>query len=100
VLNRTLILGETNRKIHNKAPAQYVGEVMSSISQKRGIAREEAEELTRSLFRKHFINDQMFDILMDMSRSANSTYVRDNFERFLELREQEIIKKIKGLAGL
>lgn len=100
VLNRTLILGSTNRRISKKSPSEYIEEIIKGICQRRKISKEEAEEETRRTFKKHFINDEMFDILRDTSQKTDKTKVRGNFETFLELREREIINKIKEYVGI
>lgn len=100
VLNRTLILGSTNRRISKKSPSEYIEEIIKGICQRRKISKEEAEEETRKMFKKHFINDEMFDILRDTSQKTDKTKVKGNFETFLELREREIINKIKEYVGI
>ncbi len=100
VLNRTLILGSTNRRISKKSPSEYIEEIIKEVCQRRKISKEEAEEETRKMFKKHFINDEMFDILRDTSQKTDKTKVRGNFETFLELREREIINKIKEYVGI
>ncbi len=100
VLNRTLILGSTNRRISKKSPSEYIEEIIKEVCQRRKISKEEAEEEARRMFRKHFINDEMFDILRDTSQKTDKTKVKGNFETFLELREKEIINKIKEYVGI
>ena len=80
ILNRTLIVDETNRKITNKKPSKYYKEIVSKISDQKEL---------RKIFDSHFINKQ-----------AEEAFRNDDFENFIKFREREIINHIKKLLGL
>ena len=74
IVNRTLLLDETNSKIRNKRPSQYIGELID----KHG-----TEEKTRSLLRKHLISGNAFRCMKD-----------DDFDNFVVEREKAIKRHI------
>lgn len=75
ILNRTLLLDETNKyKISNKRPSQYLKEMQEKVG---------VNEM-REILRKHFISQRALDYLWD-----------DDFDNFIEEREKEIKKHIE-----
>ena len=89
VLNRTLILSSTNRKISRKAPATYIEKMIRIHGSE--------EEVKRILYR-HFINEEMFDILKSVKDSSTSNEIKEKFEQFIVLREKLIKNEIRKLV--
>jgi hypothetical protein len=89
VLNRTLITGKTNRSISKKAPATYIKEMIKYHG---------SEEKVKGIMRKHFINSEMFEILLSTNEKSTTEEIEQNFNEFVRLREklikEEIGKKI------
>ncbi len=91
VLNRTLILSSTNKKISNKAPATYIEEM---------IKIHESEKKVKDILDKHFINEEMFNLLMSVKKDSTSDEINEKFEHFITLRESLIKDEIKKLIGV
>ncbi len=78
VLNRTLIDKSTNASIRNRPPALYLGEVRASLG------------------------DQNFNRLLSthlLPAGEGSPLLRNDFERFLEIRQQLISEKIQQVTS-
>jgi hypothetical protein len=75
ILNRTLILDETNNKIKNSKPSDYLEQMES---------RHEGREEVRLLLRKHFITEEACQYLQN-----------DDFDGFIREREREIKRQLK-----
>jgi len=88
VLNRTLIHSETNKSISNKAPASYISEMISIHGN---------EELVKEILEKHFINEEMFEILKSVNENSTSDDIKRKFQEFTKLREELIKKEIRNL---
>ena len=88
VLNRTLILSSTNRKINRKAPATYIEEMIRIHG---------SEEEVKRILEKHFINEEMFEILKSVKESSTPDEIKEKFERFVTLRENLIKDEIRKL---
>ncbi len=99
VLNRTLIFEETNKKISNKAPADYIKD-MIEIQMKKNISYENAEMNVKKLLEKHFINSEMYEILKNTGKDLPKEKIKENYDKFIELREKLIISRIKQLIDL
>ncbi len=89
VLNRTLILSSTNRKISRKAPATYIEEMVKIHG---------SEEEVKRILEKHFINEEMFEILKSARESSTPDEIKEKFERFITLRENLIKDEIRRLV--
>ncbi len=89
VLNRTLILSSTNRKIRGKAPARYIAEMVKIHG---------GEEEVRRILEKHFIDEEMFEILKSVNESSPPDEIEEKFERFIDLRENLIKSEIQKLV--
>ena len=89
VLNRTLILSSTNRKISRKAPATYIEEMIRIHG---------SEEEVKRILEKHFINEEMFEILKSVKESSTPDEIKEKFERFITLRENLIKDEIRKLV--
>jgi len=89
VLNRTLILSSTNRKISRKAPAIYIEEMIRIHG---------SEEEVKRILEKHFINEEMFEILKSVKESSTPDEIKEKFERFITLRENLIKDEIRKLV--
>jgi hypothetical protein len=88
VLNRTLILSSTNRKINRKAPATYIEEMI----EKHG-----SEEEVKKILEKHFINEEMFELLKSVKKDSTSEEIRKKFEQFITMRKELIKNEIRRL---
>ena len=75
ILNRTLIASRTNRKINKKAPSEYLEDMKSELG---------SESKVEDVLSTHFIN-----------RKAYTAMKNDDYDGFLEAREEELMKEIK-----
>ncbi len=98
VLNKTPILDETNRKISRKSPSKYIKE-MIEIQKSRGLLEDEAINKVKEILKRHFINEEMFEILRNTDDSLSKDEIEENFNRFIELREKLILEKILELIS-
>jgi hypothetical protein len=90
VLNRTLILSSTNRKISRKAPATYIEEMVKIHG---------SEEEVKKILEKHFINEEMFNLLKSVREDSTSEEIKEKFEQFMFMREKLIKNEIRKLVG-
>ena len=74
IVNRTLLLDETNNKIKNKKPSQYIAEM---------IGKYENEEKVKSILQGHLITEKAFEYMKE-----------DDFDNFIVEREEAIKKHI------
>jgi len=70
IVNRTLILDDTNNKIKKKKPSVYIEEMIETG---------ESEEQIKSLLKEHFISESAYEHL-----------INDDFDNFIIEREKEI----------
>ncbi len=89
VLNKTLILSSTNKKISRKAPATYLEEMIKIHG---------SEEEVKKILEKHFINEEMFDILKSVRENSNPEEIKEKFKRFISIRESLIKNEISKLT--
>ncbi len=89
VLNRTLILSSTNKKISKKAPSTYIKEMIRIHGH---------EEEVKKILEKHFINEEMFELLKSVREDSTSDEITEKFEQFIIMREKLIKKEIKKLT--
>jgi len=80
ILNRTLLLDETNRKILNKKPSEYLAIMVTKYP---------GEEAMKSALSKHMINDLAFECMKV-----------DDFDGFIQERERVIKEHIIAKLGL
>lgn len=80
IVNRTLLLDETNQIISNKKPSEYVGDM---------IRKHGSEEAVQSLLAAHFINESALIFMLD-----------DDFDNFILEREKEIKLFLISKLGL
>lgn len=99
VLNRTLIFEETNREISNKAPGEYLKEMIEKYID-RGVDRPSAERRVKEILRKHFIDDEMFEILKNTTSELSAEDIKKNFDAFIEKREKLIYEQLKMLTSM
>lgn len=88
--NRTLILSSTNRKISRKAPATYIEEMIKIHG---------SEEEVKRILEKHFINEEMFELLKSVRENSASEEIKEKFEQFITMREKLIKNEIRKLIG-
>jgi hypothetical protein len=80
ILNRTLLLDETNNHIRNRRPSEYVVEML----QKHG-----SEEKVKAMLDDHLITEKAYELMKS-----------DDFDGFLAEREAALKKHIVSLLGL
>jgi len=90
VLNRTLILSSTNKKISRKAPATYIEEMIKIHG---------GEEEVKKILEKHFIDEEMFELLKSVKENSSSEEIKEKFEQFITMREELIKNEIGKLIG-
>jgi len=90
VANRTLITAKTNRKISKKSPSSYIKEM---------IQIHKSEEVVRNILEKHFINEEMYELLLKAKEDSSSEEIELIFKKFIEMRENLIKEKIATLIG-
>lgn len=99
ILNRTLLLNETNKQISNKSPGKYIKEMINGWQQ-RGLSMEAAEEKVKNIFKSHFINEEIFEILKETTEDLESDKIKENFEKFIQKREELLLNEIKKLVKI
>lgn len=80
IVNKTLLFDETNKKIMNKKPSEYLNDMISKHGD---------EQRVRNLLRKHFID-----------KSAYEAMEEDNYDDFIFYRENRLKKHLIGRIGL
>jgi len=89
ILNRTLILSSTNKKISKKSPATYIEEMIKIHG---------SEEKVKRILERHFINEEMFEILKSVKENSTADDIKEKFEQFITLRENLIKNEIRKLV--
>ena len=89
IANRTLISNETNGKIKDKAPADYIANESVFPS---GAHQE--------LLKPHFLDDPITALLRDATESLSPAEASDLYERFIDARETAIIDEIRRACGI
>jgi hypothetical protein len=79
ILNRTLLLNETNNRIKNRRPSQYIVDMI----EKHG-----SEEKVKDILRGHFITDEAYEAMK-----------KDEFDNFIAAREAAMRKHIASRLG-
>jgi hypothetical protein len=78
ILNRTLIASRTNRRINKTAPSVYLSDMTEELG---------SESKVKQVLKTHFINAKAYAAMKN-----------DDYDKFLEAREEEITKEIKKRA--
>ena len=89
IANRTLISDETNGKIKDKAPRDY-------LENAEIIPTDRREELLLP----HFIDKASLDVLLGVEESLSFAEASAKYNEFLGLREEAIISEIRGVCGI
>ena len=89
IMNKTLIHNTTNRSISKKAPGDYIKEM---LSQNNG-----NEKKVKEIFSRHFIDDEIYEIMKKVTQKTKDSEVAQLFEDFIDKREALVIKRIKKL---
>ena len=89
ITNRTLISDETNGKIKNKAPADYLAN--------KDIFPSGPDE---QLLMPHFISAEAIDAMKRTMATSPASDVLELYERFCALREQSVIAEIRRVCGI
>jgi hypothetical protein len=89
IVNRTLISDETNGKIKNKAPRDYLTskEIFPSGPD-------------NGLLAPHFVNSVAAEAMMKATATLSDAEVAKIYEDFCRAREQEIIAEIRKVCGI
>ncbi len=92
ILNKTLILPATNKKISDKAPWVYLQEMIETFSG--------SEDKVKKILKDHFIDEQMYEILKGIKEDSDPDFVKDQFEVFISQREKLLKNRIKELLWI
>ena len=89
IANRTLISNETNGKIKDKAPAEYISDadIFPTGPQPE-------------LLEPHFLNAATIPLMERASENLTEEQAADLFERFLYARQAALIDEIRGACGI
>jgi hypothetical protein len=89
IANRTLISNETNQKIRDKAPADYLADAtIFPVGQQL------------DLLLPHFIDQDTAALALDAGESLPDHEAARTYERFLRSREAAIIREIRNACGV
>ena len=80
IVNRTLLLEETNIKIKNKKPSEYIKDMIKKIGN---------ENKVKEIFRKHLITKKAYEYMKE-----------DDYDNFITEREKAIKKHIISILGI
>lgn len=80
VVNRTLLLDETNNEIKNKKPSQYISEM---------IKKRDNETDVKKILEKHFISEKAYEYMKE-----------DDFDNFVTERERAIKEHLISTLGI
>jgi hypothetical protein len=80
IVNKTLLLDNTNIKIKNKQPSQYIEDM---------IEKHESEDEVKKMFERHLITEKAYEYMKE-----------DNFDNFIIEREKAIKKHIISMLGI
>ncbi|MBI3272448.1 MAG: DUF262 domain-containing protein [Planctomycetes bacterium] len=89
IVNRTLISDETNGKIKDKAPAEYIASPEISPS-----------GATEALLAPHFISPTGLIVLKSATEGLSKEAAAKKYEEFRKNREATIIAKIRDVCGV
>jgi hypothetical protein len=89
IANRTLISDETNGKIKDKAPAEYIHDTEIFPSGARA-----------DLLAPHFIGDSTLPMLNDALEELSDEDATDLYDRFKAAREAAIIDEVRRVCGI
>lgn len=89
IANRTLISNETNGKIKDKAPAEYISDDEIFPSGARP-----------DLLEPHFIDDITLPILQEAREDLSDDDVADLYTRYVQARQQAMIEEIRSACGI
>jgi len=80
IVNKTLLLDETNIKILNKKPSQYIEDM---------IEKHESEDEVKKMFARHLVTEKAYEYMKE-----------DDFDNFIIEREKAIKKHIIFILGI
>jgi len=89
IANRTLISNETNGKIKDKAPAEYIGDAAIFPSGAKS-----------ELLEPHFIDDGTAPILRAALEDLPDEQVENLYQQFVQSRQAAIIEEIRRVCGV
>jgi hypothetical protein len=89
IVNRTLISDETNNRIKDKAPADYIGDAEIFPS-----------GATESLLKPHFISQASIEGLKKATEGLSNDGLAVMYDEFLKAREATIVDEIRSVCGV
>ena len=89
IANRTLISNETNGKIKDKAPAEYIRDDEIFPSGAR-----------QDLLEPHFVDKTTLPILQGALEDLSDDDVADLYARFIQARQEAMIEEIRSACGI
>jgi hypothetical protein len=89
IANRTLVSDETNNKIKDKAPAEYLNDPDIFPS-----------GATPELLEPHFLDPTSAGLLRDAVEDLTTEQAADLYERFLQARQAAMIEEIRRACGI
>jgi hypothetical protein len=85
--------------ISNKSPSEYIKEIIHRyVNRKYSVEKARAKLI--DVMNKHFINEEMVNIMENTSKDLPAEKIKENYENFIKLREKLIIKRIEEIVGL
>lgn len=88
IVNRTLISDETNNKIKDKAPADYIDSAQIFPSGP-----------TEELLKPHFMPSDSVEAMRRATEALTNEQAAKVYEEFLQAREAEIVEEIRKVCG-
>jgi hypothetical protein len=89
IANRTLISNQTNGKIKDKSPSEYLDNTEIIPAGTRA-----------ELLLPHFIDQATLAVLLGATESLSDNEASERYNEFLRLREEAIITDIRGACGI
>lgn len=89
IANRTLISNETNAKLRDKAPADYLNDQDTFAPDKRDL-----------LLLPHFIDDATLPFLLGAIEELPDAHAAELYEQFIKAREAAMIREIRRACGI
>jgi hypothetical protein len=89
IANRTLISDETNRKISDKAPAEYLVDADIFPTAERW-----------SLLVPHFVESTTLSLMQSATEQLSNDQAKALYDRFVQARETTIIEDIRRVCGV
>jgi hypothetical protein len=89
IANRTLISNETNAKIKDKAPAEYLADTDIFPSGPKP-----------ELMNPHFLDEPAIELMRSATEDLSNQEAAELYKRFLQAREAAIIREVRRVCGM